>query len=353
MAAPIKNNPFDANTHFRYFAEFVKSVQISGGTTPHMLMIVEAAKRASNFEESLWRAGCYAFVYNFASAEALWDNWTSEEVRKDVGLLEWLEQNKAGIRRRKERKCVYSAKNLATCMHSYATYMTKIENREWFNVTNADKRDWPELYQLAFDDVSKEVKYMGRYIIIRWLEVMRRLHNLPHLEMPDLRAKGGDHPRKAMALMYPEEEKILMGKDTQYELRIVDELAADLLAELKYVYNIETDYYTIQSLLCEYKQSVLSRKQYPGKSIDTALVYHDKIYEWWGTEEKAYSIMYDVRQSIFPPETLGELQGWNGVRKELGSVLVDYGYTWSDLIYDYMATEDLANPVFRGDMVIL
>jgi len=68
------------------------------------------------------------------------------------------------------------------------------------NLTNATV---PREVKEAFDDVTSAIKYMGRYIVIRWLEVARRAFNLPHLAMPDLRSKDGDHPRKALALMYP------------------------------------------------------------------------------------------------------------------------------------------------------
>ena len=349
MASPIKNNPFTAEQHLKFFAEFVKGVQLAGGTTPHMLMAVEAASRETSIDEQLWWAGCYAFVYNFASAEIIYQHW-SPDIDDHVAVESWLIEHKPGIKRRKERKAVYSAKNLATCMLSYANYLPKVTNREWFLSKDLHGS---ERYQMAFDDLCKEVKYMGRYIAIRWLEVVRRLYNLD-MEMPDLRARDGDHPRKAMALIYPEYESELMGGNTGKDIAVTDTLAFELLETLQHTFKTKTDYYTIQSLLCEYKQSCLGKRQYPGKSVDTALVYWNKIYEYWGDENKADSIMPNVRRVIFPKETLGELQGWNGVRKELGTVLVNYGYTWSDYVYDYIATEDLSDPVFRyGKRTIL
>lgn len=348
MASPIKNNPFTAEQHLKFFAEFVKGVQYAGGTTPHMLMATEAASRETSNEERLWWAGCYAFVYNFATAEILNMNWGPDLQERNFDTLEtWIISNKPGIKMRKERKAVYVPKNLATCMISYASYLPKILSRKWF----VDDSIVPaERYQLAFDDVCKEVKFMGRYITIRWLEVIRRLYHKPELMMPDLRSRDGDHPRKAMALMYPEYEPELMGGNSNQEIAISDHVSQLLLEDLHTDYNITTDFYTIQSLLCEYKQSCLGKRQYPGKSVDTALVYWNKVFNYWGDEAKADSIMWDVRKKLFLTEFLGEEQGWDGVRAELGEVLVNHGYTWSDYIYDYVATAgNYDSPVYRGN----
>ena len=58
-----KENPFTPEEHFHHFAEFVVGVERVGGTTPHMLMVAEAA-RGLSLREQLWRGGCYAAVYN-------------------------------------------------------------------------------------------------------------------------------------------------------------------------------------------------------------------------------------------------------------------------------------------------
>jgi len=348
MASPIKNNPFTVDQHLQFFAEFCKGVEYGGGTTPHMLMTVEAARRHESLTEQLWWAGCYAFVYNFATAEILWVNHDPTALDKydQPNLEDWIIKHKPGIKMRKERKAVYAPRNLSICMLSYVDYIQQLKSgkKEWFF-----HDDMPNRYQTAYDDICSSVKYIGRYIGIRWLEVIRRVFNMPNMEMPDLRSAGGDHPRKALALMYPEYEPELMGGNDIDTLAIVDDVAAFCLEDLK-GFGVTTDYYTIQSLLCEYKQSCLGKRQYPGKSIDTAMAYFTKVYEYWGEEEAEKSIMWDVRKAIFPKEFLGELQGWNGVRNELGNVLVDYGYTWSDYIFDYKATNgDYASPVYRGE----
>ena len=188
---------------------------------------------------------------------------------------------------------------------------------------------------------------MGRYIAIRWLEAVRLLLEMPGLAMPDLRPEGGSHPRKALALIYPGEAEALLGGDTPAELAVAHRAAARCREELAARYGVRTNCYELQSLLCEYKQSALARKQFPGKSIDTEVDYFDRIYRHWGPGAAEESEFWSVRERCFPRWALGEYGGWRGVRKALGGVLVDHGFTWSDAVYSWRDTVFLAAPALR------
>jgi len=343
--------------HLRHFAEFCIGVQLSGGTTPHMLMAAEMARRQDNAEQALWWAGCYCFVYNFATAEVINMHWRQPGAVLGAGageeLREWLAKHWKGIKWRKERKAARSVEKLATCMESYAAFVPRVLAAPWFS----PHCDWPERrrYEAAFDAMLADVKYMGRYITIRWIETIGRVFGLP-LTMPDLRSKDGEHPRKALSFMYPEAADVLLGGDDDATVAAVDEIVEQCRGDLRRHYGFDLDYYTMQSLLCEYKQSFLRKKQYPGKSVDTALRYWSGVEEYWRERYSRDSQMWDVRATLFPAFVLGEANGWTSVREELGTTLVDHGYTWSDGIYDYGATtsggpgghHSLGRPAFRA-----
>lgn len=318
--------------HLLHFAEFVKGVQLAGGATPHVSMTVEAMNRLDDPREKLWFAGCYALTYNWPAAERVFLEWRPDQFN-ELDFLLWAEENWEGIPLRKERKAVFRKPFFAASLASYHTFMGTLS--------------FPESYQEALAEFDRGCKYMGRYIAIRWLEVMRRAFDTAWV-MPDIHSDGGQHPRKALALIYPDQAPALLGGNTPAELKVSDEMAATCLLELNLGYGVRTDYYTIQSLLCEYKQSILGKKHYPGKSIDTEMDYFRKVYAHWGPEREQQSSFYSVRKACFPQWALGEVAGWTGVRQELGTVLADYGYTWSDAIYDYHATTpDFSEPVFK------
>lgn len=348
MAAPITNNPYDADTHLLFFSEFCTGVQRAGGATPHMLTAVQSAQGMEMWQQ-LWRIGCYAFVYNIPTAEVLWRYWQPGEW-KHAELVEWIRVNWAGLKFRKERKAARSPERLATCMKSYVDFMHVLPTREWFTATDMDPITQ---YTLAFQDICDNVMYMGRYIAIRWLECVRHLYH-PNMTMYDISPKDGDHPRKALALMYPEYHDELMGGNDNDTIEVVNAVAEYCMGDLQHLYQTRIDYYTMQSLLCEYKQSVLAMKQYPGKSVDTELAYWHKVYPYWGQEFADGSEFWQWRKAIFPSLVLGELQGWNGVRDVLGTVLRTHGYTWFDDVYDYTATlesNDFSNPVMRHNEI--
>lgn len=320
--------------HLLRLAEFCKGVELSGGTTPHVAMTVASMEQLKDPLDKLWFAGCYALTYNWPMAERVFQEWRPDTFDQDR-FLSWTEEHWAGIFLRKERKAVFRKPFFAECAASYLEFARGV-------APHVGLLDLEMNYLEAFKFFTGSVKYMGRYIAIRWLEVMRRTF-CSEWRMTDVRSDGGEHPRKALALLYPEDAAALLGGNSKREVHVADLAADRCLLDLNLEHGVVLDYYELQSLLCEYKQEVLGRKQYPGKSIDTEMDYHRKIAEYWNSP----SDFYRVREECFPAWSRGELNGWTGVRKELGTTVTDLDYTWSDAVYDYRATTDLAHPVLR------
>jgi hypothetical protein len=321
--------------HFVHLAEFIRGVELAGGTTPHVAMTVESMFRLDDPLEKLWFAGCYALTYNWPAAERLFLEWRPEDVNA-IEMLPWLEEHWAGLPLRKERKAVFRKPFFAESAAAYATFAQRLLN---------DPNPWDTMdYTAAFTAFNAATRYMGRYIAIRWLEVMRRAFGTPW-EMPSILSDGGEHSRKTLALIYPADAEMLLKGNTARHIAVSDAAANRLRADLGVEYGIETNFYELQSLLCEYKQSALGRKQYPGKSIDTEMDYFTRVYDHWGFDKQEESTFLDVRALCFPEWSLGEAhERWWGVRPELGAVLADFGYTWSDAVYDYPHTTDFSDP---------
>ena len=321
--------------HILRMAEFVKGVELSGGTTPHVAMTVASMALLTDPLEKLWFAGCYALTYNWPTAERIFLEWRPADFNR-ADFLMWSEDNWDGVFLRKERKAVFRKPFFAESASSYLDFA------RWM----LQQDSWPEDYLDALDMFTSRCRYMGRYIGIRWLEVMRRAFDTGWV-MPDVRSDGGEHPRKALALMYPGDAIALLGGNSKREVHIADQAADRCLLDLRVEFGLTLDYYDLQSLLCEYKQSVIGKKQYPGKSIDTEMDYFRRVYGYWGEAKAGESAFYRVRAECFPDWSRGELSGWSGVRKELGAALVEHELTWSDSVYDYSATTDMAYPVLR------
>jgi hypothetical protein len=295
-----------------------------------MACVGEMSKNCT-WGEKMWRAGCYVGVYNVPTAEVIWQEWSPNDL---TGLEAWIDANWTGLGFRRERRSVRSKEKLARYLRSYAEWVQ--EEPVWFHGLYEPK----EAYEIAWRDIQR-VYGMGRYVALKALEFMRRYCGAP-IELPDMRPSGGWSPRAALSLLYPHSAgELTSPKDFDGYSNHLFENARQRLAEG----GLQLDRYNMQVLLCDYKQSVVGRRQYPGRSQDSELVYADKVHGHFGGES---SEMWETRLRIFPHWALGEIQGWDDVRNELGHVLAAHRYTWTDSQFDWFASRaDLAHPVTR------
>lgn len=323
-------------SHMVWFAEFCEREIAAGGPDPHMRLTERLALGADPIE-SWWIAGCYFAVYNFPTAEAL-----AREMPIGVALALGPERIEAflkdvwpGIATRRERRSVRIPRELARCLYSWADFTER-----WHN----DGQPWfyshPELnYGWFWELAQSKVHALGRYSSLKLLELLGRL-GAP-LAMPDLRIAGGWSPRAAMALILPEQADWLNGTDRVAEAESAGEWIRDKVSK---AIDHPLTRFEAQVLLCDYKQSYLGKRQYPGRSQDSEMEYAAALEPHWRETQ-----MWRFRAEIFPHWALGELNGWHGVRKPLGSCLAEFGYTWSDERYDWLASaDDLSTPVARS-----
>jgi hypothetical protein len=204
----------------------------------------------------------------------------------------------------------------------------------------------PELSRENYDRVWESVsgiKFFGRYINIRFVEGLRRYCGVPAM-LYDIRSVGGWSPKRALAYLYPERAAALLQEGAEGD-RLTDRLAYELLAQVCKELPAVNEY-VLAAMLCEFKSAFENRKQFVGHTIDQEPDLYDKVQRYWG-DAVDRDLLWRARAALFPPEVLGEVSGWQGYRHSLARVLRDHGYVWSDLLHDYAATTDYANPVLR------
>ena len=159
--------------------------------------------------------------------------------------------------------------------------------------------------------------------------------------IPDIRAKGGWSPREGLILLHPEEADLIRSND----ILAVEELAGLTFKELNQHLAIRAtkiDRYEFQVFLCDYKQVAVTQRQYPGRSLDSELKYFHLAQRY---NEFNGEAMMAARGRLFPSWALGEVQGWNGVREELGTFFVNTSMMWSDSLYAWKSMTDPYTPV--------
>jgi len=165
-------------------------------------------------------------------------------------------------------------------------------------------------YQFMWRDSIDRIPYYNRYMAIKYLEILRRTVR-PDLIIPDMRAKGGWSPRKTLALLYPSDAEILGNKERNGPEDVaLTEMTAKLARAHLRDMGVVVSMFQLQVLLCEYKEA-LAGGYYPGASLDEELDYMKLC-----SIKSANDRVLQARAEIFRPEHLGEISGWDGIRKE-------------------------------------
>lgn len=329
-----------AEEHWRNYVDFCYYDMLSGGPDAHMTLSGHLS-RGLPVLERLWHGGVYAGVYNVPTAEVIWSAFTHEEMLEIPldDLTKWLKANWKGLATRRERKCVRIPANMAYYFKNFAEWVTTLPQSKFYDTTYGT----PESrYEELWEHSQKSVKFLGRYSGFKFLEFISRYCDIP-INLPDIRPKGGWSPRSMMAILFPKHKDILLGDDSPDTLSAVNKLADKMLKNLWKEGLEDMSMFKMEVFLCDYKQCYFGRRQYPGRSQDSEIEYHTKIKDHWDFDFQ----MLKGRQEIFPKWALGEINGWSHVREELGTVLYDYGYMWSDSLYDYSNSPDLSVPTSK------
>ena len=331
----LAKQSFSTDQHWQFLAEFGKWEMAAGGPDPHMVLVVHLGEKLS-IEERAWLAGCYMGFYNAPAGLAMYRDWPWVQAQVSLLLLEqWLTVNWAALPTRRERRAVRTPKKMAEYFHSY---------KDWL------ERELPTLgqatdYEALWSSLG-EVYSVGRYAQFKILECLWRM-GVIQVGMPDIRPVGADSPRTVLGWLWPHHKGVLLeGKDRE-AIQQVNDLVTLTQERLYAEYDLALDLYTLEVILCDYRQSLEGKRQYPGRSHDSELGYLEKTQR---TFPQVNAQLLEVRQELFPHLCLGELQGWAGVRKELGGVLATFSYTWSDLKFSYpRSILNLGQPVRQGE----
>lgn len=320
----------NAEEHREGFIDFVALETASAGPSPNLKLIQEAARALPTERVSrAWFAALYAAIYNTPGALVLYQYWSDPEVVLAHNDLEsWLAENKPGLPVHSNRLRTHgSMAKLAQGMRALAEFVVE----DSFERGDDYDRLWAQVH---------EVKAIGRYFGIKFAGALRRLE-LTEAAQYDIRARGAKNGRRTLALLHPDEAELLdlkTGGNSAAAVALAEERARELRLQV-HGHGLQADWFQFEALLCEYNQMVKGDR-YPGKTSDSDLDALRRVEAHFGADEPAALSCWRARSEALPPFAL-ELQK----RKDLLDVYKRHGYQWSDALYDYGATEDLAAPV--------
>lgn len=317
--------------HQQFLAEFVKWERAGGGPDPHVKLANWIAKNDPRVVDRLWWFGCYITPYVVSTGEVIFDAWRSAEavLADQDGFRGWLEMNYPKFEIRKERRAIYGTKRFGNTLIEYA---------KWCQQPMVN-----DSFEAAWAHCSK-VPGFGRYACTKLYEVLYRDGILVH-PFPDIRPDGADTPRLMLSWLRPGDAAVLNGGNRPATLTQVNQISAEEREWFRDHKGLDMDWFEWEVVLCEYHQAYKGG-QYPGRSHDSELGRAMKVQANYPNLPLK---IWEARKAMFPHLVLGEVGGrWAG-RRGLGCTVPSYHYTWSDLVYDFNATTDLANPVRRPD----
>lgn len=319
--------------HWVHFKEFCRLEKELKGPDPQLVTTHRICELDEcHLYEEVWRAGLVMGVWNVPTAEMIWKDWPLERAMREPEVMsDWLTTHWSGIYRRRERRCVNTVPKMTNYMQDLALWIPKVFTLE------ID-------YEVYWNSVLDEIKFMGRYVALKFLEYLGRYCRIP-ITCPDIRADGGWSPVRSMGMMYATLNQQLATASNQ-EAVLIAERFADMTLKRLHIADIKINFFELQVMLCEYRTCYEHRHQYPGRSLDEELEFATKVKGSWPEFEDS-TRLYGARMDVFANVALGECNGWDAIRKELGGCLRDHGYQWTDLRYDYSHTTDISEPARR------
>ena len=326
----VSRTPEDVERHRQGFKDYANLEMDLGGPDPQLTLAVSMIRGEAtpDLTELAWRSGCYISVYTVSGGEILWTELSPRSSAEETRVVVAREWSRLGMRQ--ERRAVKSPQRLAEHLTSYRRWVMN-------ELFLCDRTNYEDLWA----SMRTHVRYTGRYAAVKTLEVLRRV-GVVSAAMPDMRPEGAWSPRLTLSYLVPEHDEPLNGGDSVATLATVRDIAEDIRLELVPFVGREMDPFTFEVLLCNYRQGL--RDKYPGRGHDSELSYSRKAQPYWD-EREGVSPFLQQREKLWDPRCLGEQHSWTGVRKELGTCPSQHGYFWSDLVFNYDATEDLADPV--------
>lgn len=308
----MKTEPTHLREHWPLWREFIRAEQAVGGPDCQFTLMLEHARlhndlaydkpRGDEDREVVWLLGCYGAHHVAPSAHAVWDAFRIKEAINNTRTLRaWLREHWDSLPVRREMRSHRMIEKRLTCLQDFARYA---RSDRW------KKGDFDGLWE----DSQRQVKYYGRYMAIKFLELLRRTVR-PDVHSYDTRAKHAWSPRACMALLFPEHRDWLADRNANdaRTVRRVERFATKIKERLEQK-DVHVTYFQLQGLLCNYKEMLYGRF-YPGAGHDEELFYLKSFGDKFNVQP-----WFETRRRTFKKIHLGEhgTPPWKGIREHVG-----------------------------------
>ena len=305
---------------------------------PAAPMLKYIAKALSlNRDQKFWLAYLYSACYSAPTAFYMLMNLPRvQDLTPQSASLWWL-KHKSKLLFETDRIYVKNNDHLPAMLMSYKAFAGDSDGAAFDALLQSSPE---ESYRYIYKHLDDCLFYFSRYSLFMYLETIYNLTGFP-IWADGINLKEALSTRNGLCFLLGLDSWVRHKKDHTENLN--DEQYAYLQRELEKLYkelitkfpSIPTTYWNLETSLCAYKK-LFFKTRYVGYYIDRQLQELIKMQELapLGAD---WSLLWRFRREHFDPRALGELNGWNGIRKERMDYFMNTGRFFE---YDDLPSKD-------------
>ncbi len=287
------------------------AMQIIGDCDPQYPALDYIADRFElNIEQRYWLSFLYQATYCAPTVFYIYNEFPDYE-NVDIRRLEnWWRHNKNQVLFQTDRAKVKNFDKFVPMFDSYRK-MVGESQRDYFEGVIYRFPDKKTAYKELYKQCNT-VYYVGRFSLFLWLESMHRLTGL--LIYPDtLDLRNADSCRNGLCYVLGKDEWVKNSITKEHYIYLTTELNK-IVDNLNKDYNLPIDHWSIETSLCAFKK-LFWKKRYLGYYIDR-MQKETLLMEKNVPNGVCWQVLWDFRREYFNHQWLGEIQGWEGIRKD-------------------------------------
>ena len=279
--------------------------------------VLQYIARKLNLDENqkYWLAYLYSCCYSAPTAYYMILNLPKVQDITREKLSEWWTNNKNKLVFETDRLRVKTQNQFLKMVMNYKS-LVKYSDSRFFN--SLLKGEPLRSYRYIYSYLEKNLYYFGRYSLFMYLEAIYNLTELA-IQADTLNLKEALSSRNGLCFLLgldnwvrhqSEKKDNLTSRQYSFLQHELKKLYEELISKYP---DIPTTYWNLETSLCAYKKLFFATR-YAGYYIDRQLQELKTMQSM--NPDIDWSIFWQARKECFFEKSLGELNGWSGIRKD-------------------------------------
>ena len=277
-----------------------------------------------DMEQRFWLAWLYSTCYSAPTAFYMITHLPRPESISDQRMESWWFLNKRRMVFESDRRYVKNCNEFPAMFASYKEYTRGGALKAFLRLKKETRQ---ATYDAIFADVGKRLYFFGRYSNFMYLETIYNLTKFP-MWPTGLNLREARTSRNGLCYALGREDWV---RKSGKAAKLTKEQFAYLQGQLRRLYeeicadapDVPTTYWNLETSLCAYYK-LFKPTRYAGYYIDRQMQEIEAM-EKLAPDGANWKLLWKFRRQHFDPRSLGELNGYVGVRQSMMNYFLDTG----------------------------